>query len=307
MNTPLVSVVLPTRNRAATLRESVDSVLAQTFRDFELLVVDDGSTDETPRLLAGISDPRLRVLRWDVSKGVSAARNRGIRESRGRYVAFQDSDDVWMPEKLGRQLQRFERAGPELGVVYTAYWREEAGQRLCLPAKGHPEEREGRLYERLLRGNWISMQTSLVRKDCLERSGVFDEDLPRLVDWDLFLRLSRDWAFGFVNEPLVVYRLQPDSLTAQPGLLAGAYERILEKYAEDIARQPGLRSWHWAGIGNRLCLSGEMREGRAYYAKALTAQPMALSYRAGWLLSFLGAPVYRAVVRTQRRLKGQTL
>jgi len=116
---PTVSVIISTYNRAHLIGRAIQSVLNQTYQDFEVIVVDDGSTDNTEEIVKSFNDPRIRYIRHEKNKGAAAARNTGIKAARGKYIAFQDSDDEWLPEKLEKQMKVFENAPPEAGVVYT--------------------------------------------------------------------------------------------------------------------------------------------------------------------------------------------
>lgn len=203
---PAVSVVLPTHNRAALLGRSIRSVLAQSFGDFEVLVVDDGSTDETAGVVAAFGDPRVRYVPLSRNTGAAAARNVGIRISRGKFLAFQDSDDEWLPSKLERQMSAFERGPSGLGVVYSdmqRVWGD--GTETYLAA---PDVRTGRLVGA---SAWfyqvcdLGIQSTLIRREWLDAAGHFNEELPALEDLEMFIRLSRLCAFERLREPLVRY------------------------------------------------------------------------------------------------------
>ena len=187
---PMVSVIIPVFNRPTAVRRAIESVLAQTFGDLELIVVDDGSTDTTPDVVARMLDPRIRLLRTDGNRGASAARNAGINHSTAPYVAFLDSDDEWLPTKLERQLQLFERGSERLGLVYAGTEQILPGGkvRVCVP------RRRDDLRRMLLTENVVG-ETSIgmVRRLALERIGGFDETLPALQDMDLWLRICEEY------------------------------------------------------------------------------------------------------------------
>lgn len=200
---PAVSVVIPTYERAAVLPRAVESVLGQSYGAWELLVVDDGSTDDTGILMEQYRDPRVRYLRQPVNRGVSAARNRGLREARGDWVALLDSDDEWMPEKLERQVRHLEGAGPEVGLVYCGV--EDVDDRGVLQV--HRPAHRGRLHRELLLENVLHGGGSsvLLRREAVERVGSFDETLPAIEDWDYWLRVARLYRIDFIEKPLVRY------------------------------------------------------------------------------------------------------
>ncbi len=204
---PSVSVVIPTYNRETTLKRAVGSVLAQTFPDLELLVIDDGSTDDTASLMRKIADPRVRYMPQDVNRGVAAARNVGLREVRGDFIAFLDSDDEWMPEKLERQLDLFERLPEKVGLVYAGVEAvTENGNR----TRQMPSDR-GDVYRKLLLRNIITGggSTAVIRRNVVATVGFFDESLPAIEDYEYWLRLSRFFKVDFVPEVLMCYHTPP--------------------------------------------------------------------------------------------------
>ncbi|MGF1606306.1 MAG: glycosyltransferase family 2 protein [Rhodothalassiaceae bacterium] len=201
--TPAVSVIIPTYDRPQALARAIDSVLGQSFADFELLVIDDGGKAETQALLAHYTDARLAVLRQPGNLGVAAARNRGMRAARGRYLAFLDDDDVWMPDKLARQVALLDQASEQVGLVYTGAENALAGGRT---SRFHPTE-EGALYSRMLVCNLLhgAPSSALMRRDLVARVGFFDEDLPAIEDYDFWLRLCRVSEIACLPEPLIRY------------------------------------------------------------------------------------------------------
>lgn len=215
MASPLVSVIIPTYNRAALVVEAVASVLAQTWTDYELLVVDDGSTDGTQEVLAPYRD-RLRLLRRPENRGVSAARNLGARESRGQWLAFLDSDDLWLPAKLTRQLQWL-AAHPAVQIAQTEELWLRHGRRVN-PKKRHRKQ-GGRIFLPSLHLCLVSPSAVMVRRELFLEAGGFDESLPACEDYDLWLRLSWQYDIGLIPEPLVIKRGgHPDQLSRQWGL-----------------------------------------------------------------------------------------
>lgn len=211
MSAQLVSVVIPVYNGARFLRTAVDSVLAQTYAPVEVIAVDDGSTDDSPTVLASYGD-RVHVIRQRNS-GVSAARNVGVRQAAGAFVAFLDQDDWWLPTKVGRQVEQF-ATDADLGLVHTdvAYYDEPSAAYVegWLDASG-PGQLVGRCYDRLLQGNAISNSSVMVRKAVLDAVGGFNTEIRRntIQDYDLWLRVARRSAFGYLPDRLTVYRLHP--------------------------------------------------------------------------------------------------
>ncbi|HEX9428131.1 MAG TPA: glycosyltransferase [Candidatus Polarisedimenticolia bacterium] len=210
---PRVSIILPTFNRAAVLPESVASVLQQGHRDFELLIVDDGSTDDTSAMIAARfgADPRIRLLRT-ANAGPAAARNLGLRAARGELIAFQDSDDLWLPEKLALQVRQADEH-PEADLFFCdAYDRGGPGAgRTRFQGKGY----RGDVSLRGIVAFQFPLCTPavLVRRAALEMVGLFDPALDGAEDWDLWMRLLERFPAVLLDRPLVILRAQPDSLS----------------------------------------------------------------------------------------------
>lgn len=255
----VVSVVLPTYHRASVLGDAIESVLGQTHDDLELLVVDDGDDEATPELVSSFEDDRLQYVRREESAGVSAARNEAVRRTEGEVVAFIDSDDRWHPDKLRRQVDALREAGEDCGVVYTPVTKRE----------GEPRTREGVSGDvrEAIRTLSVPTYTStlLVRRTAFEQVGGFDEGLDCFEDWDLCLRLARDWTFEYVDAPLVLKGTRAENVSADPDRLARAVERLLD--ARDLPAEA--RAQFLADAGKTYCEAGRLAEGRPYLRRAL--------------------------------------
>ena len=232
-----VSIIIPTYNRAEVLAASIQSVLQQTYTDFELLIVDDGSSDNTDIVVESIIDNRIRYLKMPENKGASTARNEGIRQANYDYIAFQDSDDYWKPEKLEKQMA-FLTQRPEVGLLYCPYECKKAdGTTILVPGSNiPPEEKQGNIYRYMLLRNTIGTPSVLMRRQCLEKSGLFCESLTCLVDWELFLRIARDHEIAFQEEPMVIANLSQNSISHN---ISGHYEArcyMLAKHKEAFLR-----------------------------------------------------------------------
>jgi len=211
---PQVSVIIPTYNRAWCVREAVDSVLGQEFSGFELIVVDDGSSDETPQMLLAYGSA-LRMLRQE-NRGVSAARNAGIAAARGELIAFLDSDDIWLPGKLARQVEFFRRH-PEALICQTEELWVKNGRRVN-PGRRH-RKRGGMIFEPSLDLCLVSPSAVMLRRGLFDRVGIFDERLPACEDYDLWLRVSCRFPVELIETPLIVKRGgHPDQLSRAWGL-----------------------------------------------------------------------------------------
>jgi glycosyltransferase involved in cell wall biosynthesis len=209
---PTVSVTLPTFNRAHLLRVAVESVLDQDYGDFELIVVDDGSTDSTQEVLRKFDDPRIRILAQE-NRGIGSALNTGIRAARGIYIARIDSDDRWLPELLAVEVPLLENQA-EAGVAYArAQAMDETGRPLP-QMLGAPPKFPDDPFKSFVYGDFGCAITALIRRECLERVGFYDESLVGNEDWDLWIRLSRMTRFVFIDRVLANFRMHPGRTTA---------------------------------------------------------------------------------------------
>ncbi len=209
---PRVSVIIPTYNRQDLVVESIESVFSQSYRDFEIIVVDDGSTDNTSARLQPYLD-RITYLKQK-NQGVATARNRGIRAAQGEYVCFLDSDDLWEPTKLEVQVEFAERH-PEYALLSTDIRGFDAEKMVVGQRKSAMYSiRNGLVLEHLLFGNWIQTSTVMVHRKCLDQVGWFDEDVGQFgEDWLLWMRIAARFPIYFLPEPLVSYRFHPGRLT----------------------------------------------------------------------------------------------
>jgi glycosyltransferase involved in cell wall biosynthesis len=196
-----VSVIIPTYNRAHVLREAIDSVLSQKYSDLELLVVDDGSTDHTKEVVSSYTSKLAYI--YQEHKGVSAARNRGIKHAKGDYLAFLDSDDLWLPDKLSTQM-RFMEDHPEIHICYTEERWIRRGVRVN-PMKKH-RKYSGMIFEHCLPLCIVSPSSVLIARSLLEEIGVFDEELKVCEDYDLWLRISARYPIYLLDTPLIIKR-----------------------------------------------------------------------------------------------------
>ena len=223
---PLVSAIIPVYNQERYLRLAIDSVLAQTFRDFELLVVDDGSTDTTPEIIASYGD-RLRSFRKPNGGGASAL-NFGIREAQGKWIAWLSSDDLWEPTKLARQIAALERRPSAAFCHADAYVIDSEGgirERQFLP---NPSTRRARMLL-LIRGCFINGLTVLIRRDVFDEVGLFDEEDRLAYDYDMWFRIAPRYDFVHVPEPLARYRIHPGQASRNKEAIERAGKRVVRR------------------------------------------------------------------------------
>lgn len=293
---PEVCVVIPAYNAARTLPETLASLLAQTFEDFEAVVVDDGSTDETASLADGTGDPRVRVLTV-ANGGVSRARNHGIAAGTAPFVAFLDADDLWRPQKLERQLEGMRRE-PDAGFCVTAAQRIDAESH---EVGGMPIVHPRDVCEALLLHSMIvgCLSSGLVRREILDRAGHFDPRFSQSADWDLWLRLATITRPLILDDQLVLYRTSAGNMSSDITLLERDTFAVLDAFfaAPHSSGYGELRSraysTHWLVCAGSYLHTGNLRAAVRCLWRALLTRPASITRVLGtpvrWLQRARGA------------------
>jgi len=282
---PSVSVVIPTYNRVRRIRHAVESVVTQTYADLEVLVVDDGSEDDTAQVVkeCGRKDPRIRLIEHGRTRGAQAARNTGIRAARGEWIAFLDSDDQWLPYSLEARLETARRE--KVKVVHSECYviGEDGSKKLFrVPAMA------GWIYRSVLTAPGPLFQALLVVKDVLERIGYLDERIVSFQEWDTAIRLAGYCPFAFVSEPTFIYDCRgTDTISKDKMRDAVGYEQVFRKHALTILRCAGPRvlARHYRTAASRYEAAGDCRAERRCL-----------------MMSALWWPFRRSIVRRFRRL-----
>lgn len=268
ITSPRVSVIIPAYNRETLVARAIDSVLAQTYQDFELIVVDDASKDGTRAVLERYRDhPKVRLILSDVNRGGSGARNLGIEAATGDLIAFQDSDDVWLAHKLAEQVAALD-ANPMAGLCYCGALFSEGTRSYYIPEAVF-DRLDGDMSKEMLRRNTTSTQTLLVRREVLAKSGPFDVTLKRFQDWDLMIRIAQLAPLVFLPEPMVVIFATPGNISSFVVNDAISRAQILEKYQDLFNSVPehGARNHYITGrVWQKL---GEHAKARPHLARAL--------------------------------------
>lgn len=291
---PLVSVVIAAYNMAKYLPSAIQSALNQTHGNVEILVIDDGSTDNTREVMAAFeAEPRVKYWLQE-NKGQASAKNHGIRNSTGNYIAFLDADDTWEPEKLELQIPVL-MASNRVGLVYSrlAYIDENGNKKSVLNDRLF----RGRISGPLLIENFIAFGSCLVRKECFEQLGQFREDVRMGIDYDLWLRFSTVYEFDYVDRPLLNYRVWGGQMSKN---CKGRYEngiaimrRFLDEFPHVVDRSTQNEAWAHTYLGFGQCMySIDRRIGPALslYANALRHKPNYI-------------PAWKAIVATVLRLR----
>lgn len=241
---PLISVIVPAYNTAGTILDSLDSVFAQTFKGYEVIVVDDGSPDNVNDVVKKAYGSKVKLISQP-NQGLAGARNTGIKQAAGRYIAFLDSDDAWLPDKLAEQVKQIEEH-PEADVLYTNCYFWDGKKTLGEWTDVH-QQKNGQIARELIsREVMLPVLTTLVKADALQRAGMFDASLRQVEDYDLWLRLALKGANFLAHAaPLAYYRLNPQGLSSNRLLMArtqaGIYKRLAisapQDYRGELSRQ----------------------------------------------------------------------
>ena len=246
---PLVSVIIPTYNRAHVIGRAIQSVLSQTYQNFELLIVDDGSNDDTADAVHGFDDPRIVLYKHERNHGQNAALNTGLKISKGEYIAFLDSDDEWLPLMLEKQIGLFQK-DDTLGVVYTWAGTYQADGVLKPLVKF---SLSGYIYKQALTQAYVShMITMMVKKSCFDNIGWFDVEFDNCQDDDICLRLAKEYRFGLIPEILaIVHNDGSSQITKNSKSFAKGWLKLFSKHESEIRRVCGdkVMARHWAKCG----------------------------------------------------------
>jgi glycosyltransferase involved in cell wall biosynthesis len=301
-----VAVIIPTYNRAGLLPETLDSLLAQTRVPDEIIVVDDGSTDNTPELLTHYGPP-VTVIR-QANQGRSTARNNGVCASSSDLIAFLDSDDTLVPESIERRVAFFE-SHPSVDVLYTnVLMIDEASRVLGTYTQVKPGERpSGRTFAHFAQDNTMQLQGFMMRRTCLEAVGMFDESMHVLEDYDLWLRLSPHYEFAYLDEPLATYRIHGTMTTVVQR------QRMIEVTAELMTRirqmpafealSPADEARVYVAHGNKYGYMGRMDEARRMFVQAMR-QRWSLKPVILWGLTWFGRRAFSVILSIPSRLRG---
>lgn len=273
MSKPTISVIIPTYNRAALLNRTINSVLNQTFQDFELILVD-GSTDNTKELVNDFikQDSRIKYIGQENSGGPAKPINIGINNSNGVYITILNSDDEILPEKFEKQVAKFDNAPLNVGVIYCGFQ--------YIPVnKKHPlkiiiPKLRGNLFTELLKNSFIGSVTPLIKSECFKKSGFFDVSLPSGEDWDMWIRIAKNYEFDYVPETLAIYHIHGKQISANFDDTIEGFKKILEKYINDISRYPSIHSTHLIRIGIFCCINDNLYDGQKYFDEAIKVKPL---------------------------------
>lgn len=275
MSAPLISVSLPTYNRALVLRNSIESILNQTFTDFELIVVDDGSTDGTKSFIDSFRDSRIRYIRHQTNKGLYPSRNTGVKHSVGTYLAFQDSDDEWHPKKLEEEVALIQGTPETICGVFSQiekiYF---SGAKALVPPTDYMHRNN--MLKTILRGDfYITMQALLLKKTCLANVGDFDESFRVFGDGDFIVRLAEQYEFLYNPHIRVTLHVSEDSISRNKNARRTGREQLFLKHEKLYTQYPDILAEYAHTLGRAFATVKEQnfRKARDYACLAFTTKP----------------------------------
>ncbi|MDA0655560.1 MAG: glycosyltransferase family A protein [Proteobacteria bacterium] len=276
-----ITVIIPTLDRPEKLARAITSVLDQKYPNLDIIVVDDGSTENIAAVVSRFSDQGVRLLRHDSSKGACAARNTGWRATDSMFIAFLDSDDVWLPDKLNRQMAIFDAAGPNLGMVYTSF--SIIGDDIPI-LECDPDEND---FARLAVSNMIgTLSTVVVRRNLLEEVGGLDEKLQSCQDWDLWMRLSQITQITGIGEVLVSVDVEGKRISSNRQASILGHRMFAAKHQDAVATLPRMpRAQHHLGMARIFFFNRSARDTLFHIWRALRSNPLALFKILGFVLA----------------------
>ena len=291
-----ISVLIPSYNCVKFLPEAIKSVLNQTYQDFEIIIIDDGSTDNTKDIVDSFKKQYLNQIQYiyQENKGLAIARNTGLEHAQGQYIALLDADDVWLPERLEAEIHVIE-SDPSIGLVHANITKiSPTGEFLDTPIR-QKQFLSGNIYEYIfLRKADIACPTVLFRKECCKQAGMFDPNLTRLgcEDRDLWLRISKDYKITYVDKVLANYRVSPESMSRNLKKMLEARLYVIDKYCpKNDQSKRGLRNKALSKIfrdrGDELLLQKSFNNAHQEYQKAIEYDPFSFWTLVNWLKTIL--------------------
>jgi len=294
---PIVSVVIPTFNRAHLVGQAIKSVLCQTYQGFEIIVVDDASIDNTEEVVKGFGNPRIHFLRNSQNHGASWARNSGAEVAQGEYLAFLDSDDLWYPEFLERQLTALNDFPLDVGMICCSMVRKQGESHSVITPSATYLTFDGNLVQ--ARGGLCS-SSFVVRRAAFHTIGGFDVNFSSFQDFDFLLRMSANYRVEASNDILMEYRLGKDSISVNIDKKTKGLERIVNTYKQDILRL-GVMHRYLFWLGQHYVLSGNLEMGRRLWVQALRYQVLDAKIWKHFLLTLGGVRLYKRVLLLHNR------
>lgn len=307
---PNVSVNIPCFNSGRFIEETLKSVLSQTYTDFEIIVMDDGSTDDTGRIINSFGDSRIKYF-YKNNEGLSETRNKGIVASAGEYIAFLDHDDLWLPQKLEKQIAKFEGKG--LGLVFSDSYILLDGIREKMTYFDRCNPKRGFVFEDLLleNSNFIPLSTVVIRRDAFKEVGYFKKEFKIGEEYELFLRAADKYMFDYVDEPLAIYRIHENNFSVRKELFVkealdilefwkNAHPELLGRHKERFLRKEAAL---FGEMANFYAMNSRKKEALENFSRSLGRYESPAVLIKKYILSALGCAGYKAVNRLFNRMR----
>ena len=262
----MISVIVPTYNRAGLLQITLQSILSQTYANYEIIVVDDGSTDNTAEIM--VKYPKVRYIRHGKNRGVAEARNTGLKAAQGNYISFIDSDDMMLPDKLEKQIMALEKLPPHIGFVYSPVIII-INHAACIT----PVIKPGDILKYVLQLQHPYLQSLLIRRCCFDKVGIFDSQLRVAEDWEFMVRLSSVYQAELVNKPLCVIDNDTDGISHNYKSYIPNFEFVMVKHKSLYDLNKPAKSAVYRIIGHLSIMTGNISSGIRYFIKSITNNP----------------------------------
>ena len=287
---PKVSIIIPTYNRVEFLAISVNSVLNQTFTDFELIISDDASTDNTRQYVKSISDPRVKYICNDKNLGIAATRNNALTSSEGQYIAFLDDDDEWFEDKLTLQIDKIKECPPQTGGIYSGVKYLDV-EREKITFVSVPKIR-GKILNSLLSENFLVTSALLLKKECFQKIGQFDTAFRSASDFDMWIRIACEYEFDYIEKPLIKYKVHNNKITNDNEAVIYSIKLLLSKHKNLYSRHRAAYSSYTCKLGIFYLYDGQLQKARKAFARAIILYPFNLMYYYNFVLSIFGRNAY---------------
>jgi glycosyltransferase involved in cell wall biosynthesis len=296
MHIPKVSVIIITYNRASLLKTAMQTVLDQTFEDFELLIIDDGSPDDTENVVKAFHDPRVRYVKHAQNQGEGGARNTGIQHAEGEYIAFLDDDDEWLPDKLQLQVALLDSQPQQVGFVHSALINFYADTGAELEKRRPVDQVSGNVFDKLLAENFVILSTVLIRKACFDAVGPFDVSIPAGLDYDMWVRIAQTYEFAYIDVPLIKYRIHLNNLGRNFSLQIRGNEAFMNKYKAYTSVPGRPNSVRYFKLGLLYCFTHDFKTARRLYLKSIRFYPLNPKPYVAFLMTWLGQHGYHKML-----------
>jgi glycosyltransferase involved in cell wall biosynthesis len=283
----MISVIIPVYNRENSIAKAVKSVLSQTVNDWELIIIDDCSTDNTYSVISSYNDPRVKIFKLEKNSGAAAARNFGIQQSRGEYISFLDSDDEYEPEFIEQSNKKFQSVSKQVGLIWTGvrYFRQTSAKLFKTEMMWQPAKTD-KPYFSFLSDLRIGTNSGItIRRTVFDKAGMFDETLPAAEDTDLFLRIVKCFSFDYISSCLInIHQIENDRLSKRFDKIARAYNVIIPKHLTEIEKHKTLRlKYFYKGMWLNYHLNNKPL-ARKYFLRIMNDQ---FYYIKAWIIFLL--------------------